>query len=73
MAEFVGLEQGLKNCFNNSMLGTIINAPKRTQELFGALKEGDFGTALDIGVQNLKSSTLLYQGSIFGLFDNFFD
>ena len=70
---FVGLEQGMKNCFNNSPLGCLINAPKRAEEMFSAIKEGDFDKVLDLGVQNLKNSCFLYSGSIFGLIDNFTD
>ena len=70
---FVGLKQGIKDCFNNSLLGSIIHAPKRTEEMFSALKEGDFDTVMDIGIQNVKNNCLLYSGSIFGLADNFFD
>ncbi len=70
---FVGFEQGLKNCFNNSPVGRIINAPKQIASIFTALGEGDFQTVIDIGADNILKSQPFYFASIPGMIDNFID
>ena len=70
---FVGVEQGIKNCINNSPVGCIINASKNFEEMVSAFQEGDYGKVAGKALQNLKNSSPLYSCSIFGTIDNFFD